>query len=110
MNATARLASVGARPGGKILTLVHAMYASASHIDHTDEAPRRLSRCGVVASGDGTVDDRDVPAVVHVRALPLDGRRDWSRARTRLAGAGAGTGPLLIDVDSRSASRRPRHE
>jgi hypothetical protein len=38
INATVRLAGRvgGARPGRKVLTLVHAMCASASHIDHTD--------------------------------------------------------------------------
>ena len=38
VNATVRLAGRvgGARPGRKVLTLVPAMCASASHIDHTD--------------------------------------------------------------------------
>ena len=38
INATVRLTGRvgGARPGRKVLTLVHAMCASASHIDHTD--------------------------------------------------------------------------
>ena len=38
MNATVRLSGRvgGARPGCKVLTLLHAMVANASHIDHAD--------------------------------------------------------------------------
>ncbi len=86
INATVRLAGRvgGARPGRKVLTLVHTMCASASHIDHTDKLRAGATGGGVGASGDGPVDDRDVPAGVHVRALPTDGSRDRPRARTGL--------------------------
>jgi hypothetical protein len=38
VNATVRMAGLvgGARPGRKVLTLVHAIVAGASHIDHAD--------------------------------------------------------------------------
>ena len=57
---------------------------------------------GVRASGDGTLDDRDVPAGVHVRSCP-------STRSGHRPGVGAGLGssvpvpvtaPLVIDIDS----------
>ncbi len=72
----------GARPGRKVLTLAHAMCAGGSHIDHADMLRAGATGRGVGASGDGPVDDRDVPAVVHVRALPTDRSRHRPRART----------------------------
>jgi len=91
----------GARPGRKVMTLVHAIVAGASHIDHVD-----LLRCGgtekVLAfrvMAPSTVGSflrsftfghvRQLEAVVG-EAL----RRAWSM------GAGPGAGRLVVDVDS----------
>lgn len=91
----------GARPGRKVLTLVHAMVAGASHIDHAE----------VLRSGDT---ERVLPHRVmapstlgtflrsftfgHVRQLEaVVGevlRRAWC------LGAGPGSGRLVIDIDS----------
>jgi len=91
----------GARPGRKVMTVVHAIVAGGSHIDHVD-----LLRCG------GT--EKVLPFRVmapstvgsflrsftfgHVRQLEsVVGetlRRAWSM------GAGPGPGRLVIDVDS----------
>jgi hypothetical protein len=91
----------GARPGRKVLTVVHAIVAGGSHIDHVD-----MLRCG------GT--EKVLPFRVmapstvgsflrsftfgHVRQLEAvvgeTLRRAW------LMGAGPGPGRLVIDVDS----------
>jgi hypothetical protein len=103
VNATVRLSGRvgGARPGRKVLTLVHAMVAGANHIDHAE----------VLRSG-GT--QRVLPFKVmapstlgtflraftfgHVRQLEaVVGevlRRAWA------LGAGPGTARVVIDVDS----------
>ena len=91
----------GARPGRKVLTLVHAMVAGATHIDHTD-----VLRAG--ASG-GVVAHRVMaPSTVgtflraftfgHVRQLEAVTAELITRA-WRL-GAGPGDRRLVIDVDS----------
>jgi hypothetical protein len=91
----------GARPGRKVLTLVHAMVAGASHIDHADVlrsgATQRVLPHRVMApSTVGTFlraftfgHVRQLEAVVG-EAL----RRAWA------AGAGPGAAPLVVDVDS----------
>jgi DDE family transposase len=102
VNATVRLPGRvgGARPGRKVLTLVHAMVAGASHIDHAD-----ILRCGGTAqvlirvmapSTLGTFlraftfgHVRQLEAVVG-EAL----RRAWS------AGGSPGPARLVIDIDS----------
>jgi hypothetical protein len=91
----------GARPGRKVLTLVHAMVAGASHIDHADAL-----RAGNTA---GVLPHRVMaPSTLgtflrsftfgHVRQLEaVVGevlRRAWS------LGAGPGSARLVIDVDS----------
>lgn len=91
----------GARPGRKILTLVHAMAAGGSHIDHAD-----VLRSGATAS---VLAHRVMaPSTLgtflraftfgHIRQLDkVLGealRRAWS------LGAGPGSGPLVIDLDS----------
>jgi len=103
VNATVRLSGRvgGARPGRKVLTVVHAIVAGGSHIDHTD-----ILRCG------GT--EKVLPFRVmapstvgsflrsftfgHVRQLEAvvgaTLRRAWAM------GAGPGAGRLVIDVDS----------
>jgi hypothetical protein len=91
----------GARPGRKVLTLVHAMVAGASHIDHVD-----MLRSG----GTGRVLPHRVmaPSTLgtflrsftfgHVRQLEaVVGevlRRAWA------LGAGPGSSRLVIDIDS----------
>jgi hypothetical protein len=91
----------GARPGRKVLTLVHAMVAGASHIDHAE----------VLRSG-GT--ERVLPHRVmapstlgtflraftfgHVRQLEAVVGEALRRAWT--LGAGPGSGRLVIDIDS----------
>ena len=91
----------GARPGRKVLTLVHAMVAGASHIDHAD-----VLRAGNTA---GVLPHRVMaPSTLgtflrafsfgHVRQLEaVVGevlRRAWS------LGAGPGAARLVIDIDS----------
>lgn len=91
----------GARPGRKVMTLVHAIVAGASHIDHVD-----LLRCG---GTEKVLAFRVMaPSTVgsflrsftfgHVRQLEAvvgeTLRRAWS------LGAGPGSARLVIDVDS----------
>ena len=71
----------GFRPGRKILTLVHAMVAGATHIDHAD-----MLRAGSTAEvlrppGHGTVHARDLPACVHLRSCPTVRKGDRRHAR-----------------------------
>jgi hypothetical protein len=91
----------GARPGRKVLTLVHAMVAGASHIDHAD-----LLRAGATA---GVLGHRVMaPSTLgtflraftfgHVRQLEAFIGKALERAWA--AGAGPGADPLVIDVDS----------
>ena len=91
----------GARPGRKVLTLVHAMVAGASHIDHADvlragTSPRVLPHRVMAPSTLGTFlrafsfgHVRQLEAVVG-EAL----RRAWG------LGAGPGAARLVIDIDS----------
>lgn len=103
INATVRLGGRvgGARPGRKVLTLVHAMVAGASHIDHADVL-RSGSTSSVLAhrvmapSTLGTFlraftfgHVRQMDAVL-AEAL----RRAWS------LGAGPGPEQLVMDLDS----------
>ena len=101
----------GCRPGRKVLTLVHAMVAGASHIDHA----------GVLRAG-GT--ERVLPHQVmapstlgtflrsftfgHVRQLEaVVGevlRRAWD------LGAGPGAGRLVIDIDSTICEVEGKHK
>jgi Transposase DDE domain group 1 len=103
IDATVRLAGRigGARPGRKVLTLVHAMIAGASHIDHAD-----MLRAGSTA---GVLSHRVMaPSTLgtflraftfgHVRQLEAVVGRVLERAWA--SGAGPGAGPLVIDVDS----------
>jgi hypothetical protein len=91
----------GARPGRKVLTLVHAMIAGASHIDHAD-----MLRAGSTA---GVLGHRVMaPSTLgtflraftfgHVRQLEAVIGRTLERAWA--LGAGPGANPLVIDVDS----------
>jgi hypothetical protein len=65
----------GSGPGRKVLTMVCAIrrwgdsHRSRRHLAGGGDA------AGVAVSGDGTLDDRDVPAGVHVRSCPPTRRR-----------------------------------
>jgi Transposase DDE domain group 1 len=91
----------GARPGRKVLTLVHAIAAGASHIDHAD-----VLRAGETA---GVLGHRVMaPSTLgiflrafsfgHVRQLEAVVAKVLARAWE--LGAGPGDGRLVIDVDS----------
>ena len=90
-----------ARPGRKLLTLVHAMVAGGDCIDDVE-----LLRCGSTAS---VLDHRVMAASTvgtflraftfgHVRQL--DRLTEAILGRAWAAGAGPGDGPLVVDVDS----------
>ena len=91
----------GARPGRKALTLVHAMIAGASHIDHADMLRAGSTASVLRPSGDGPFDAGHVPAGLHVRSCPP--ARGCRRSGVG-AGVGAGRRPrrraLVIDIDS----------
>ncbi|MGH9123152.1 MAG: hypothetical protein ACRDZ8_00260, partial [Acidimicrobiales bacterium] len=76
INATMRLGDrVGAAlPGRKVLTLVHAMVAGGSHIDHADMLRSGATDGGGVgSSGDGALHAGHVPQGVHLRPSPPAG-------------------------------------
>jgi len=91
----------GARPGRKVLTLVHAMIGGASHIDHAD-----ILRAG--STGEVLSHRVMAPSTLgtflrsftfgHVRQLEAVNGQALERAWA--AGAGPGDRPLTIDVDS----------
>ena len=103
VNTTVRLGGRvgGARPGRKVLTLVHAIVAGGSHIDHAEvlrsgasEAvlPHRVmapSTLGTFLRAFTFGHVRQFEAVVGETL-----RRAWSM------GAGPGAGRLVVDVDS----------
>jgi hypothetical protein len=91
----------GARPGRKVLTLVHAIIAGATHIDHVD-----VLRAG---STEAVLGHRVMaPSTIgtflrsftfgHVRQLEAVIGRALERAWD--LGAGPGNRPLVIDIDS----------
>ncbi len=103
VNATVRLAGRvgGSRPGRKVLTLVHAMCAGGSHIDHTD-----MLRAGATA---GVLGHRVMaPSTIgtflrsftfgHCRQMEAVNGHALERAWA--LGAGPGMKPLVIDIDS----------
>lgn len=103
VNATVRLFGRvgGFRPGRKGLTLVHAMIAGGTHIDHAD-----ILRAGSTAGVLGhrvmaPLDAGHLLAVVHVRSCPPTRSR---RRQDHRAGVGvgcrSGVKPLTIDIDS----------
>ena len=91
----------GARPGRKVLTLVHAMCASASHIDHTD----RL-RAGATGSVLGHRVMAPSTIGTFLRAFTFGHCRQMEAVighaleRAWAFGAGPGVKPLVIDIDS----------
>jgi hypothetical protein len=103
IDATVRLVGRigGARPGRKVLTLVHAMIAGASHIDHAD-----MLRAGATA---GVLEHRVMaPSTLgtflraftfgHVRQLEAVIGQALQRAWS--LGASPGAEALVIDIDS----------
>ena len=103
INATVRLVGRvgGARPGRKVLTLVHSMIAGGSHIDHAD-----VLRAG--ATG-GVLGHRVMaPSTIGTflrtmsfgRFRQLEAVIGHAFARAWSLGAGPGAKALVIDVDS----------
>jgi hypothetical protein len=91
----------GARPGRKMMTLVHAIIAGASNIDHVDvlrsgSTERVLGHRVMAPSTIGTF--LRSFTFGHVRQLEAVVGRALERAWT--LGAGPGAVPLVIDIDS----------
>jgi Transposase DDE domain group 1 len=90
-----------ARPGRKLLTLVHAMVAAGDCIDDVE-----LLRCGATASvlGHQVMAASTVGTFLRSftfgHARQLDQVTGETLARAWAAGAGPGDGPLTVDVDS----------
>jgi hypothetical protein len=103
VNATVRLSGRvgGSRPGRKVLTLVHAIVAGASHIDHADVlrsgGTQRVLSFRVMAPSTLGTFLRSF-SFGHVRQLEAvvgeSLRRAWA------LGAGPGSARLVVDVDS----------
>lgn len=103
INSTVKLSGRvgGALPGRKVLTLVHAMIAGASHIDHADMlrsgATGRVLGHRVMAPSTLGIFLRSF-TFGHIRqldrVLAVTLKRAWS------AGAGPGSEELVLDVDS----------
>jgi hypothetical protein len=91
----------GARPGRKVLTLVHSILAGGSHIDHAD-----VLRAGATGSvlGHRVMAPSTLGTFLrsftfgHVRQLEAVNGHALERAWA--GGAGPGEGPLTIDLDS----------
>ena len=66
----------GALPGRKVLTLVAAILAGATHIDHADRLRAGATAAGAAVPGDGAVDARHLLALVHLRPRPPARRGD----------------------------------
>jgi hypothetical protein len=91
----------GARPGRKVLTLVHSMLAGGSHIDHADVL--RAGATGAVL-GHRVMAPSTLGTFLrsftfgHVRQLEAVNGHALERAWA--AGAGPGDGEMVIDIDS----------
>jgi hypothetical protein len=100
-----------ARPGRKVLTLVAAMLAGATHIDHVN-----MLRAG--ATGRVLPFKVMAPSTVgsflrgftfgHIRQLDAVLSRTLGRAWA--AGAGPGDGPLIVDLDSTICEVHGKHK
>ena len=91
----------GANPGRKILTLVHAMAAGASHIDHVDmlrsgSTQAVLGHKVMAPSTTGTF----LRSFTFGHIRQLDSVMDVVLSRAWAMGAGPGDAQLVIDVDS----------
>ncbi len=103
INSTVRMAGRigGARPGRKVLTLVHAMVAGATHIDHADvlrsgSTAAVLGHTVMAPSTLGTF----LWAFTFGHLRQLDKVVGESLRGAWALGAGPGPGDLVIDVDS----------
>lgn len=103
INATVRLGGRvgGAMPGRKVLTLVHAMVAGGSHIDHADmlrsgASEAVLGHRVMAPSTLGTF----LRACTFGHVRQLEAVIGVALARAWAAGAGPGDGLLVVDVDS----------
>lgn len=103
VDATVRMAGIvgGARPGRKVLTLVHTIVAGGSHIDHADMlraggTEEVLGHRVMAPSTLGTF--LRAFSFGHVRQLEAVVGKVLERAWA--LGAGPGSGRLVIDVDS----------
>ncbi len=91
----------GARPGRKVLTLVHAMVAGGSHIDHAD-----MLRSGATGSVLGHRVMAPSTLGTFLRAFTFGHIRQLDRVlgealrRAWALGAGPGSAALVIDLDS----------
>ena len=100
-----------ARPGRKILTLVAAMIAGATHIDHVDilraGATRRVLPFKIMAPSTIGSFLRSF-TFGHVRQL--DAVLSRALAAAWAAGAGPGAAPLVIDLDSTVCEVHGKHK
>jgi hypothetical protein len=113
INATVRLVGRvgGARPGRKVLTLVHAMIAGGTHIDHAD-----MLRAGSTADvlGHRVMAPSTLGTFLraftfgHVRQLEAVIGQTLERAWA--LGAGPGVEPLVIDIDSTICQVEGKHK
>ena len=102
VNSTLRMAGLigGAHPGRKVLTLVHAMVAGASHIDHAEilragDTARVLGHRVMAPSTLGTF----LRAFTFGYVRQLEAVVGTVLVRAWTLGAGPGPGRLVIDVD-----------
>lgn len=101
----------GVRPGRKVLTLVHAMIAGASHIDHAD-----LLRAGSTGAVLGHRVMAPSTLGTFLRAFTFGHVRQLEAVighalgRAWAAGAGPGDGPLVIDIDSTICEVAGKHK
>lgn len=104
INDTVRLVgrTGGARPGRKLLTLVHAMCAGANHIDHVDVLRAGATRkvLGHVVMAPSTI-GTFLRAFTFGHVRQLDKLLAEALARAWAAGAGPAEGAeLVVDIDS----------
>jgi hypothetical protein len=113
VNATVRMGGRvgGARPGRKVLTLVHAMVAGASHIDHAD-----LLRSGATEAVLGHRVMAPSTLGTFLRAFSFGHVRQLEAvvgvglARAWAAGAGPGDAGVVVDVDSTICEVAGKHK
>jgi hypothetical protein len=113
VNSTVRMAGLvgGAHPGRKVLTLVHAMAAGGSHIDHADvlrsgDTAKVLGHRVMAPSTLGTF--LRAFTFGHVRQLEAVVGQVMERAWA--LGAGPGEARLVIDVDSTICEVEGKHK
>jgi len=77
-----------ANPGRKVLTLVAAMIAGATHSDHVNMLRAGSTQRVLPFQGDGPLDGRVVPAFVHLRSPPPARRCAGPHAFSGVGGRG----------------------